>query len=106
MGHVINRNGIAVDLEKIKAVTKWHQPTNVSEILNFLGLAIYYRRFVEGFSRIATPLTKLTQKNARFEWSKQCEEAFQKLKKKLVSAPILTLSISGKEFAIYSDASI
>ena len=69
-------------------------------------LAGYYRRFVERFSRLAAPLTKLTQKNAKFEWSVQCEDNFQKLKQKLISAPILTLPASGKEFTIYSDASI
>ena len=106
LGHIVNRQGVTVDPEKIKAIIEWQRPTNVFEIRSFLGLAGYYRRFVEGFSRLAVPLTKLTQKNAKFEWSTQCEENFQKLKQKLISAPILTLPISGQEFIIYSDASI
>ena len=63
LGHIVTREGISVDPEKIKAVAEWPRPTNVTEIRSFLGLAGYYRRFVEGFSRIATPLTQLTQKN-------------------------------------------
>ena len=67
LGHVISKDGIIVDLNKIEAVVNWDRPTNVSEVRNFLGLAGYYRRFVEGFSRIAAPLTQLTRKNVKFE---------------------------------------
>jgi hypothetical protein len=80
LGHVISRDGITVDPSKIEAVVNWVRPTNVSEVRSFLGLAGYYRRFVEGFSRIATPLTRLTQKNAKFEWTDECERSFQELK--------------------------
>ena len=106
LGHIVNRQGISVDPEKIRAVLEWSRPTNVTEVRSFLGLAGYYRRFVEGFSRIAVPLTKLTQKKEKFVWTDQCEESFQRLKKKLVSAPLLALPVSGKEFTVYSDASI
>ena len=78
----------------------------MTEIRSFLGLAGYYRQFVEGFSRIATPLTQLTQKNAKFEWLEKCEASFQQLKDKLVSTPILALLESRKEFTVFSDASI
>ena len=72
----MNWDGISMDLEKIKAITDWPRPTSVTEIRSFLGLAGYYRRFVEGFSRIVAPMTKLTQKNVRFEWNEKCEDSF------------------------------
>ena len=80
--------------------------TTVTEVRSFLGLAGYYRRFVEGFSRLATPMTKLTKKGVKFEWSAKCEQNFQLLKEKLISAPVLALPESGKEFVVYSDASL
>ncbi|XP_038972361.1 uncharacterized protein LOC120104745 [Phoenix dactylifera] len=76
LGHVISRNGISVDSKKIEAVVNWPRSTNVTEIRSFLGLAGYYRRFVEGFSRIAIPLTRLTQKRAKYDWSGECEPSF------------------------------
>ena len=95
-----------MDPKKVKAIIEWQRPTTVSEIRIFLGLAGYYRRFVEGFSRLATLMTKLTQKNVKFEWSNKCEQSFQNLKEKLISALVLALPVSRKEFTIYSDASI
>ena len=76
------------------------------EIRSFLGLAGYYRRFVEGFSRIFAPMTRLTQKAVKFEWSEECEQSFQELKRRLVSAPVLALPVSGVEFTVHSDASL
>ena len=98
LGHIVNREGISVDPEKVKAITEWQRPTTVSEIRSFLGLAGYYRLFVEGFSRLAAPMTRLTQKNVKFEWSDKCERSFQKLKEKLISASIVALPVYGKEF--------
>ena len=80
LGHVISKDGITMDPSKTEAVVSWDRPTNVSEVRNFLGLAGYYRRFVEGFSRITAPLTHLTWKNAKFEWKEECEKSFQELK--------------------------
>jgi hypothetical protein len=88
----------------VEAVVNWARPTSVHEIRSFLGLAGYYRRFVEGFSKLA-PLTKLTKKNETFIWSEDCERSFQEQKHRLVSAPILTLSSGTGGFVIYSDAS-
>ena len=105
LGHVVTKDGVSVDPSKIEAITNWERPTSVTEIRSFLGLAGYYRRFVEGFSRLATPLTRLTQKNVKFEWSDECEKSFQDLKARLVSAPILTLPSESGGFVIYSDAS-
>ena len=89
LGHVVNQNSISVDPEKIKAVLEWQSPTLVIELRSFLGLAGYYRRFVEGFSHISSPMIRLTQKGVKFEWSDECEQSFQKLKDKLISAPVL-----------------
>ena len=91
LGHVISKAGISVDPSKVEAVVDWARPTNVSEIRSFLGLAGYYRRFVEGFSRIAAPLTQLTHKDAKFRWTEECEKSFQELKQRLVTALVLTI---------------
>jgi len=84
----------------------WEQLTNVLEVQSFLGLAGYYQRFVERFSKLSCPLTALTKKNAHFTWSDECEECFQELKHRLVSAPVLTLPRESEKFVIYSDASL
>ncbi|KAL0549558.1 hypothetical protein IC582_014043 [Cucumis melo] len=105
LGHVVSKAGVSVDPAKIEAVTGWTRPSTVSEVRSFLGLAGYYRRFVENFSRIAIPLTQLTRKGAPFVWSKACEDSFQNLKQKLVTAPVLTVPDGSGSFVIYSDAS-
>ncbi|KAL0541114.1 hypothetical protein IC582_021151 [Cucumis melo] len=105
LGHVVSSEGVSVDPAKIEAVTNWPRPSTVSEIRSFLGLAGYYRRFVEDFSRIASPLTQLTRKGTPFVWSPACESSFQELKQKLVTAPVLTLPDGSRNFVIYSDAS-
>ncbi|XP_052187706.1 uncharacterized protein LOC127798285 [Diospyros lotus] len=91
LGHIISAEGIAVDPAKIEAVQKWQAPKTVGEIRSFLGLAGYYRRFVEGFSKISAPLTRLTQKEVKFEWDAKCEQSFQELKARLTTAPILAM---------------
>ncbi|RVW15622.1 Retrovirus-related Pol polyprotein from transposon 17.6 [Vitis vinifera] len=87
LGHVVSEAGIAVDHSKVEAVQEWQRPTNVFEVRSFLGLAGYYRRFVEDFSRIAAPMTRLTRKGVKFDWNEECENAFQELKRKLTTAP-------------------
>ena len=77
----------------------------MTEIRSFLGLVGYYRRFIEGFSKIALPLTRLTHKWVKFEWSNDCKRSFQELKNRLVTAPILTISSSSGGFVVYKDAS-
>ena len=94
-----------MDPEKVEAVSNWQQPTNVSEIRSFLGLAGYYRRFIEGFSKIARPITELFKKEKKFVWTESCEKSFQELKRKLTTAPVLTLSDIHRDFVIYCDAS-
>ncbi|GJS04367.1 putative reverse transcriptase domain-containing protein [Tanacetum coccineum] len=89
--HVIDRKGIHVDPAKIESIKYWASPKSATEIRQFLGLAGYYRRFIEGFSKIAKPMTKLTQKNVKFDWGEKKEATFQLIKQKLCSAPILAL---------------
>ena len=105
LGHVVSTDGIYVDPQKVGAVENWEQPTTVTEVRSFLGLARYYRRFIEGFSKIAGPLHCLTRKGVKFEWTDRCEESFQTLKEKLMSAPVLTLPEGNEGFEVYSDAS-
>jgi hypothetical protein len=92
-------------LEKVKAVVEWTRPTSVFEIRSFLGLAGYYRRFIEGFLKLSGPLTALTRKNARFVWTDECEQCFQELKRRLVNAPVLAFPTKSENFVVYSDAS-
>ncbi|GJY58776.1 reverse transcriptase domain-containing protein [Tanacetum coccineum] len=105
LGHVINQDGIHVDPSKIEAVKNWEAPTSPTEVRSFLGLAGYYRRFIANFSSIAKPLTLLTQKNKKYEWGAEQEEAFQLLKSKLCDAPILSLPDGVEDFVVYCDAS-
>nr|GEV62644.1 putative reverse transcriptase domain-containing protein [Tanacetum cinerariifolium] len=105
LGHVIDSQGIHVDPAKIKSVKDWASPNSPIEIRKFLGLAGYYQRFTEGFSKIAKPMTKLTQKKVKFEWGDEQEAAFQLLKQKLCSALILALPEGSEDFIVYCDAS-
>ncbi|GJS56910.1 putative reverse transcriptase domain-containing protein [Tanacetum coccineum] len=104
--HLIDSQGLHVDPAKIEAVKNWTSPTTPTEVRQFLGLAGYYRRFIEGFSKIAKPLTKLTQKNKNYIWGEEQESAFQLLKQKLCEAPILALPEGNDDFVIYCDASL
>ncbi|XP_070050307.1 uncharacterized mitochondrial protein AtMg00860-like [Nicotiana tomentosiformis] len=88
LGHVVSHEGIKVDPQKIEVVKSWPRPTTLIEIRSFLGLESYYRRFVEGFSTLASPLSKLTQKATKFQWSDACEKSFQELKAGLTTVPL------------------
>ncbi|KAJ0556778.1 putative nucleotidyltransferase, Ribonuclease H [Helianthus annuus] len=105
LGHVVNEKGIHVDPSKIEAIKNWEAPKSPTEIRQFLGLAGYYRRFIENFSKIAQPLTALTQKDKKFDWGDTQESAFQLLKEKLCGAPILSLPDGTDDFVVYCDAS-
>ncbi|XP_020529942.1 uncharacterized protein LOC110008218 [Amborella trichopoda] len=98
--HIIYKEGIVVDPCRIEVVLKWEKPTNVSEVRNFLGLAGYYMRFVEGFSKIALPLTRITQKEVKFVWSDNCKRSFQELKKRMTTALVLTLPEGNEDFVV------
>ena len=101
----MSASGVSVDPEKVKAVMSWERPKSIFEIHNFLGLAGYYRRFIEDFSRLVAPMTRLTRKEVKFEWNDQCEKAFQELKRRLTSAPILIVPERGQVYTVYCDAS-
>ena len=105
LGHVVSKDGIMVDPKKIKAVVDWPTPSTVSEIQSFLGLAGYYRRFVQDFLKLAASLTRLTQKNVRYQWTDDCEKSFQELKARLTSAPVLVLPSGSGGFTVFCDAS-
>nr|GEW85594.1 putative reverse transcriptase domain-containing protein [Tanacetum cinerariifolium]GEX17029.1 putative reverse transcriptase domain-containing protein [Tanacetum cinerariifolium] len=105
LGHVIDSEGIHVDHAKIKSIKDWESPKTPTKIRQFLGLAGYYLRFIEGFSKIARPMTKLIQKSMKFEWGEKAKAAFQLLKQKLCSAPILALPEGSENFVVYCDAS-
>ncbi|XP_063938040.1 uncharacterized protein LOC135147916 [Daucus carota subsp. sativus] len=100
-----SKEGIKVDPSKIEAIMNWERPRTPTEVRSFLGLAGYYRRFVQDFSRIAVPMTRLTRKEEKFVWTEKCEESFQELKKRLVSAPVLSLPDEQGNFAnVVADA--
>ena len=105
LGHVISVEGVSVDPKKIEAVVSLKPPKNVSKVRSFLGLAGYYRKFVEGFSKIAAPLTKLTRKDVKYDWVEACRQSFEELKGRLTSAPVLALPNGRDGFVVYSDAS-
>ena len=105
LGHVVSELGISVDPAIVEAVMGWKQPKNTFEIRSFLGLAGYYRRFIQDFSKLAKPMTRLTQKGVKFEWNETCEQSFQELKKRLTSAPVLIIPERDVGYTVYCDAS-
>ena len=96
---------VLVDPEKVKAVMSWERLKSVFEICSFLGLVGYYRRFIEDFSQLAAPMTRLTRKEVKFEWNDLCEMAFQELKMRLATTPILIVPERGQRYTVYCDAS-
>ncbi|GKE29252.1 putative reverse transcriptase domain-containing protein, partial [Tanacetum coccineum] len=103
--HVVNGDGIHVDPSKIEAVRNWEAPRTPSKVRSFLGLAGYYRRFIENFSKIAKSHTILTQKSKTYDWGEEHEREFQTLKDKLCNAPVLALPNEPKDSVVYCDAS-
>ena len=105
LGHVVSTDGVATDPSKTEAVSKWPTPQNRKEVQQFLGLANYYRRFVKDFALISKPLQRLTEKNAPFEWTIGCQNAFDELRKRLVSSPVLAYPDYERRFILDTDAS-
>ena len=101
----VSGQGVEVDEEKVKSIREWMPPQNVSQVRSFLVLAGFYRRFVKDFRTIAAPMNELTKKDVPFKWSNAQEKAFQELKEKLTSTPLLALPNFGKTFEIECDAS-
>jgi hypothetical protein len=104
LGHIISKDGIDVDPEKIEAIIEWSTPKNVSKVRSFMGLASYYRRSIAGFSRMAHPITSLQRKEKKFQLRKECERSFQQLKQLLTSAPILMIVYPSEDFLVCIDA--
>ena len=105
LGHVISSKGIATDPKKIESMKQWPVPTNLKEMQSFLGLCNYYRRFIEGYSKIAAPLTDLTHKDTPFTWTSQAMEAFEDLKNRMITAPVLCIPDPKLPFTVTTDAS-
>nr|GEZ38062.1 putative reverse transcriptase domain-containing protein [Tanacetum cinerariifolium] len=105
LGHVIDSRGIHIDPAKIESIKDWASPKTPTKVRQFLGLAGNYRRFIEGFSKIAKSMTKLTQNRIKFDWGEKEENVFQLIKQKLCSAPILALPEGSRDFVVYCDAS-
>ena len=102
---MVSTSGVSMDPEKVEVVMSWERSKSVFEIHSFLGLIGYYRRFIEDFFRLAAPMTRLTRKEVKFEWNDLCEKAFQELKRRLTSAPILIVLKKGQRYIVYCDAS-
>jgi hypothetical protein len=105
LGHVISPDRIAVDPSKVRDVLDWKPPTSVTQVHNFLGLVGYYRRFIPNFSKISKPITELLKKGNKYMWSKDCDEAFNALKKLLTTSLVLAQPNIAKPFDVYCDAS-
>ena len=106
LGHLITPHGLKTNARLVSAVAKFPQPRNLTELRRFLGMCSYYRRFVPAFSKIASPLQMLTRKDTPFQWTTDCEQSFQSLKTKLISAPVLSYPSLHKPFVLETDASI
>ena len=105
LGHIISGEGISTDPEKIKLINEWPAPTNLRQLRGFLELAGYYRRFVQGYAKIAGPLNNLLKKNQHFDWTADCQSAFDDLKRALASPPVLALPNDDGLFILDTDAS-
>ena len=104
IGHIVSEEGIRMDPRKIEVILEWKPSRSVTEVCSFLGLAGYYRRFIKGFSMTNASMTRLLQKNVRFEWSEKCQASFENLKAFLTKAPVLTHPTFYKEYVIFNDA--
>ncbi|XP_040937957.1 uncharacterized protein [Gossypium hirsutum] len=105
LGHIVGGGKIRMDKNKIRAISEWEPPTKVTELRSFLGLANYYRRFVEGYSKITTPLTDMLKKGKVWDWNPECEKAFNQLKQEMTREPVLVLPDFTKPYEVRTDAS-
>lgn len=104
MGHVISENGVVANPKKIESIVSWPRPTNLKQLRGILGLAGYYRRFIQGFASIVAPLTDLLKKDS-YKWTDKANSAFEELKKVMTTTPVLLLPDFNSTFVIETDAS-
>ena len=105
LGNIVSKDGLVVDPSKIEAIQRLPVPRSQTEVKSFLGLASYHRRFVPKFAEIARPLRKASETSAKFEWTREAQDAFESLKLKLTSTPILAFPCLKEPFILYTDAS-
>ena len=105
MGHVISKGGVATDPKKIATIENWVEPTNTREVRSFIGFCSYYKRFIKDFAAKAKPLHKLANNSSKFQWSEECQNAFDLLKTKLMESPILAYPGFKETFILDTDAS-
>ena len=105
LGFTVSAAGLAPNVTKVEAIREFPTPQNLTELRRFLGMTSYYRRFISGFSDIACPLNRLTQKGVPFAWDKNCQHAFEQLKEQLISAPVLAFPDLNGDYILYTDAS-
>jgi hypothetical protein len=105
LGHMISSEGITMDPSKARDVLDWEPSKSIHQVRSFLGLAGYYRMFIPNFSKISKPITELLKKGTKYVWTKECDEAFQTLKKLSTTSPVLAQPDIVKPFDIYCDAS-
>jgi hypothetical protein len=105
LGHIINQEGLVVDPKKVTTILDWEARKDVRGIKSFIGMAGYYRCFIEGFFKIARPMTALLAKKVEFKWTPACQKSFETLKEKLMTTPVLILPDVHKPFSVYCDAS-
>jgi hypothetical protein len=105
LGHVISADGIQPDPGKVDKVKNFPIPTNTTELRGFIGLASYYRRFIQDFATVAEPMNRLLRKDIPYIWNEDCDLAFNQLKERLITSPILIYPDFSKEFLLYTDAS-
>ena len=105
LGSIITTVGIQMDKKKVKAIRKWPEPKNIKEVQAFLGFANFYQRFIQGYSQICTSLTKMTKKEQPFHWEYKQREAFEKLEKKFILAPILASCDPERKIILKTNAS-
>ena len=105
LGYRVTSDGTGTDQEKVKAVQQWPTPVNVTNVRSFLGLCGYYRKFIPNFAAIARPLHRLTEKGREFKWTTECDTAFDELKSRLTTAPVLVHPDLNNQFILDTDAS-
>ena len=106
LGHVITPAGLKPNTDRVAAVKNCPTPQNIKELRQFLGLASYYHRFIRQFAKIAQPLHALTRKNVDFVWTTECQAAFDELREKMISAPVLAYPDFDQSFILETDASV